>query len=236
VANYFTKNLIDHRRIGLAPNVVPELGFDHRERGFDIASLVVMAQELVATELEVMEHLGPQTAASPIVDALECDIGRSAVLCNHIVVVQTAIAFVTRDFPHRKVTASRMDKIRQQLRVAGILITNLNGGNDIRLNPTHQVNLNPFVLLTGHAIFMVIPSDESGRGKARGIYGKIILYCFEWQAGFRNHRSQNGRKTRILQIVEDRIEMRGVADIAFLLGIPQVTHKATAGQGAIDPL
>src|SRR5438477_1024902 len=55
VAKEFAENLILHRRVGLAADVVPELGLDHGEGRFRVAAQVVMTHELVAAELEVAE-------------------------------------------------------------------------------------------------------------------------------------------------------------------------------------
>jgi hypothetical protein len=82
VADDHTKNLINHRYIGLTANVVPEFGFNHREYGLNIAPLMIVAQKIVSTELVLVKHLLPQSAACAGVDALECDIGHSPVTRN----------------------------------------------------------------------------------------------------------------------------------------------------------
>ena len=46
----------------LAPDMVAELRLDHAERGFRIAALVVVLQEVLAAELVVVKHLLPQRA------------------------------------------------------------------------------------------------------------------------------------------------------------------------------
>src|SRR5260221_3083214 len=62
VAEKLAQHLVLHRHVRLAADVITELGFQHRERRFHVAALVVMPQELVAAELVVEVHLLPQTS------------------------------------------------------------------------------------------------------------------------------------------------------------------------------
>src|SRR5215510_1148003 len=57
VSEEFTQDLIDHRRVGLAHNGIPELPLHRTERGFNISALVIMGQKLLTLELEEVEHL-----------------------------------------------------------------------------------------------------------------------------------------------------------------------------------
>ena len=59
VADDLAQNLIDHRHVGSAADVIAELGLYHREHGLDVAALVVVSKEIVAAVLEVVEHLRP---------------------------------------------------------------------------------------------------------------------------------------------------------------------------------
>ena len=60
MAQNFTKSFINHHDISLAPQTVSEFPLHHAKGGFDVRPLVVMLQKLVAPELKVMEHFGPQ--------------------------------------------------------------------------------------------------------------------------------------------------------------------------------
>jgi hypothetical protein len=94
VTDDLAQNLVHHRHICLAADVVAELGLYHREHGLDIAALVVVAKKFLAAVLEVVEHLFPQTAAVSGMDTLEGDIGNRAVLGDSGVVAETAVAFI----------------------------------------------------------------------------------------------------------------------------------------------
>ena len=68
-AQQLAQRLIHHRHGRLAAHRVTKLPLDGRERAFDVAAQVVVLQELVALELEVVEHLLEQPAdAHPLPD------------------------------------------------------------------------------------------------------------------------------------------------------------------------
>jgi hypothetical protein len=94
MADDLAKNLIDHRHVCFAANVIAELRLNHREYRLDVAAFVVVAQKLFAALLEVVEHLGPQAAAASVVDALESDVGNRAMTRDGGIVVQATVALV----------------------------------------------------------------------------------------------------------------------------------------------
>lgn len=63
----FTQDLVGHGGIGFRANRIAELAFHHRERGFHVAPLVVVLQELLLAEIKVVIHLRPSTTAKPLV-------------------------------------------------------------------------------------------------------------------------------------------------------------------------
>src|SRR5262249_12532043 len=65
VTEELAQDLVDHRRVRLAADVVAELGLDHRERRFHVRTLVVMGKERLALELEEVEHLLPKASRLP---------------------------------------------------------------------------------------------------------------------------------------------------------------------------
>ncbi len=66
MAEYFTENLIDHRKIALRPYRVPELPLDRTERALDVRPLVIMLDVFVILELEVVEDFLKLIAYSPV--------------------------------------------------------------------------------------------------------------------------------------------------------------------------
>ena len=63
VADDLAQDFVDHRDRSLAVHGIAELGLDHGEVGLDIAALVILRKEVLAPQLEVQEHLLPETAA-----------------------------------------------------------------------------------------------------------------------------------------------------------------------------
>lgn len=72
VTEDLAQDFVDHRVIGPAPDVIAELGLNHRERGFDATPLAVVSKNLFPAELEVVVRLLPERPGlliwCPIVD------------------------------------------------------------------------------------------------------------------------------------------------------------------------
>jgi len=78
MTQHFTKRFVDHRNVGLAAKTVSEFALHHGERGFDVATLVVVLQELRTLELKVVVHLLPRSAAVATMVRSERNKRRSA--------------------------------------------------------------------------------------------------------------------------------------------------------------
>jgi hypothetical protein len=63
VTEHLAQSLVDHRNVRLAPKPVSEFPFHHAKRGFHVAALVVVLQELRAPKRKVVIHLLPSPAA-----------------------------------------------------------------------------------------------------------------------------------------------------------------------------
>jgi hypothetical protein len=61
VAEELAQHFVFHRHVFFAANVVAKLGFHHREGRFNVATQVVMLQELLTVEPKVKVHLLPET-------------------------------------------------------------------------------------------------------------------------------------------------------------------------------
>jgi hypothetical protein len=62
VAEHLAHRLVRHGRIGLAAHEIAKFPFDHRERGLDVAPLVVVREEFHAPREEEAERLAPRAA------------------------------------------------------------------------------------------------------------------------------------------------------------------------------
>ena len=85
----------------------------------------------------------------------------------------------------------RVHEVREQLRIAGILLADFNRRDHVRFDATHQMDLHPLVLLPHHAIFMIEPADKARGREARGIDGKIRFNHFERQATLDDQASKD---------------------------------------------
>ena len=180
VAENLAQNLIDLSGWGFSPNRTAELGFYHRERGLYIRPLVVMTQKSVPVEVVVVPHSVPQTVItscgashSPSI-ALEGDISYATYCLDYVKITATGIGSICRYF----IDGERLSSFGQQgnklSRVAGFIGCCLDTGNDVSLDPAHQMGLNKCLLAT-IAVFMVIPSGISFGGKSRRIDSEIRL-------------------------------------------------------------
>lgn len=88
---FFAECFVGHRRIRLSPHEVAELALESTEGRFDVAPLVIVGLEFLPLELEIVVHLGPQSATPSGVNALERDERRCAMLLNRGIVAQAAI-------------------------------------------------------------------------------------------------------------------------------------------------
>jgi len=57
VAEDLAEHFVRHRHVGFAAHMIPEFRLDHTEGAFDVGSLVIVPQELLAVEGKVVKHL-----------------------------------------------------------------------------------------------------------------------------------------------------------------------------------
>jgi len=66
-ANIVTQNLtesfIDLRGFGLTSQVIPELCFNHAERGFDVRAFMIVLHELLCVAAVIVKHSFPNRTA-----------------------------------------------------------------------------------------------------------------------------------------------------------------------------
>ena len=83
---------------------------DHHEGRFDVAALVVVAQELVAAHLVAQPHLPPDRAPAALAAgvALERDVRHRADLRCGAQILDSAIALVAGHLPDAKIVRHRL--------------------------------------------------------------------------------------------------------------------------------
>jgi hypothetical protein len=98
-----TQNLAQHfflhGQVGFAANRVPELRFDCPDGRFDIAPLVIVAQELVAVKVEIVERLGEESATIAGRARSERDIRRDPVLRDFIEILRAGVCLQPEFWP-----------------------------------------------------------------------------------------------------------------------------------------
>ncbi len=200
----FTKHLVFHRNVGLAPHVVAELGLNHHDRGFNVAALVVVREELFPIQREVVKHFLPNAATvhagrSLFERNVSCGIDRE----HGFQITNAGIPFVSQDLVDLKMLRSLVNQRRQQRGIVGMLPLNLYRRNHVRFDAAHDVRLNPIVLLFDHAVFLIKPASEAGSHETRRIHSEVSFNSLERQGAPRNQASQDWRQIGILKIVEN---------------------------------
>jgi hypothetical protein len=66
MAQNFTEDVVLHRHIRLAPDMIAKLRLDHTEGALNVRALMIVSQELLAIEGEVVEHFLPEPPAAPL--------------------------------------------------------------------------------------------------------------------------------------------------------------------------
>jgi len=57
-----------------------------------------------------------------------------------------------------------------------VLLSDFDGGDDIRLHPAHYVQLYPFVAHPLRSVFVIEPPFETSRAEAGGVASEILFY------------------------------------------------------------
>ena len=113
--------------------------------GFDVAPLVVALHEASLIEGIKVKHSFPNRGVVLTRDAirLERDIGHSVMVNDRLQVVARQIGFVGAHFGHREVAPGRFNQPLELRAIVSVTLCDFDGGDNIRFDPAHQVNLNP---------------------------------------------------------------------------------------------
>lgn len=234
MTEHLAQRLVNHRHVGLTPKAISKFPFHHTESGLDIATLVVVLQELSALEHEVVVHLAPLSPTVASVMGREGDEGDGSHAGDSFHVLSSRVPLVSGNLRDAKVVCCRIDHRRQQRRIVRIPVVNLDSRHDVCFDPAHEMALNPIVLFPHLPVLVVKPAGEARCGKAGRIHSKINLYRLERQTTLRDESFKNRRHAGILKVVEDRVIVRGLGDKSFALCVPKIGHKASPGNSRID--
>jgi len=156
MTEHLTKRFIDHGGIGLAPQRVAELPFHHGKGRFDVGTLVVTLQIFFPPVHEIVEHLLVHRRCLARCVPLESDKGCPVVGCNRGHVRRATISRICGNLRDRKCLRCSVYEGGKYWTVTGAFFPNLNSGNNVRFNPTHDLRFDPlrplhhFAVLFGH--------------------------------------------------------------------------------------
>ena len=153
--------LVHHRSIRFAADEIAKLPFNHAERRFDIGPLVIVRQEVSAPIGEVAERLFPQAPTPAGIRSAEGYERRGANLGDGLHIPGAGVPFIRRDFGNSKILCGSVYERRQHLGVSSVPLGNLNRCDYIRFHATHEMNLDPIVLLSDLAVLVVEPPMET---------------------------------------------------------------------------
>jgi len=233
VTEHFAQRLVNHRNVRLAPQPVSEFPFDHAERGFNIAALMVVLQELCALELEVVIHPAPYSSAVSTVMGCEGDKRNGSRLGNRFCVVPSTVASVRRNFVHLKILGGGLYHWGEQLVVIRVPVSNLDSRHDVGFDTAHQVALNPIMLFSDGSVFVVIPANETRGSETGRVYCEVRLDRLQGQAALGDEFLQDWGQVGILKVVENRIVVGRFGDETVRFGSPKITHKTASRNGGI---
>ncbi len=120
MAQNLRQSLIHHGNVGLAANVVAELRLYHGEGAFDVASLVVMLEELFLFQLVEVKHLRPQAFLRISRVFLEHDEGNRPLLEGNIDILFRQITLICRHFIDDKVFPCRLEQPPEQRSIRSV--------------------------------------------------------------------------------------------------------------------
>jgi hypothetical protein len=108
--------------------------------------------------------------------------------------------------------------------------------DNVRCNPAHQMHLDPitFAHQSLVPIFGINPLIEAASRKARGIHSKVRFNRLQRQAAFLDQGLKQGCQSRILKVAGNRVVVRRFRQMAFVLSISQVRHKATTRNAGVN--
>src|SRR5262249_6974341 len=118
--------------------------------------------------------------------------------------------------------------------IASVLAFNNNGGNDVCLYASHQVDLDPFSFFAGDAVLDIEPANEPGRAKARRIRSKGCLDRAHGQAAQLNQSVKDGCQRRVLKSVKDAVEVHQPAHMATFVSSLHFSHEPSRREQTVN--
>jgi hypothetical protein len=234
----FAQRFIHLSLISLTAKTPAELRLNHTERRFNIRSfMVVLIKPILIVRVEV-KHAPPQRVFTRL--WIRChskvNIRHRRVADNQLEIVLAGICLVRRYLTHHEVFSRRIHKRFEARTIASILVRHKTTRHDVGLDPAHQMQLDP-ALLINHlrlAILGMKPTVITACREARTINGKVRLNRSQRQTAFSDERVKISRQPIGFHVVRQRVEMRRACHVTALLRFSEVRGRATCGKAAID--
>ena len=169
VTEDFTKNLVDHTRVGFAPNGISELSFEHRKGSFDVAPFMVVAKERLSVKHVIVIHLLPdeRCVLGYAIVILEGDVRRSSESVNLFEIVIGDISLICGNLFDGEILSGLLNKWSEIRGVMRRPSADLGSRNYVSGNTAGQVNFNPLTIIEISPVLLVEPLDEA-RGAGQG--------------------------------------------------------------------
>ena len=221
------QDFVFHGRIGLAPDRIPKLGLDHRERAFDVRAKVIPLQKRLSMVVVAVEHLRPQTTSFVGSVALEGDEGFCPYRVNRFQVVLRGISEISRHLRDVEVVGCVIEKGGEQGAIVGVWAVDLNRRDDVGNHTTHDMCLHPSPLDSFFAMFVVKPAVKARCAETGRVTRKVCLPSLQRQAALGDEIHEDGSYSFGFQSVENRVVARQFADEPLSVSGSEIAHEST---------
>jgi len=232
VADELAVKLVHLRRGVLRLDVLAELRLDHREHRLDVRPLVVVRQEVLALELEVVEHLGPKVVLASHRTGLERDVRDGSSIVSRLEVRPGGVRLVRAHLVHIEPSGRRVEQRLELRRVAGIGDDQV--GHDVRERPTHRVRLDELrPLLVAPPLVVVVPLVDLGR-ESRGVGGELPLDALEGRGALLQHLAEQRRERRVVHVAKERVVVGLRQQESLLMAGVEGTRSPASALARVD--
>lgn len=240
MAQNLTEDFVDLGSRCLSPNSTTELALNHIEGRLDVRAFVVVLQEGFPVEVIEVKHSTPQPVKFVMAVLLSCgiglegDIGRATYRLDCVEITLDRVSLVSRDLVDGEGLGGLVDQSGKLDIVGGCVGRGLNAGDDMGLDPAHDMRLNPILHTAFLAPLVVKPSGVGAGGEARRVNGKVGLNRPQRGGALLDEGLEQGRQFGVFKVTEGTGEGRRLGDQPIGFRFSQVGHKASAGHCGID--
>lgn len=193
---------------------------------------MIMCHKFLSLEHEIVVHPAPSRVfySGKCVD-LEWDERRSVNGFDSLEVLVPKICLVIRDFAYLEVLGclfQQRDKVRG---IVSFPTGHVYAGNNMGVHAAHEMNLNPFPVVSFLPVLFIKPADETRSSETRRVNSEICFNCLQGETTHHDQVLKNGCHVGVSEIVCNRIEVGSAGNQTIGVSIPKVASEA-AGREA----